>query len=297
MEHVLRQVIIGRAAELPLKQEEFAQIKDARVTLSAAFALEEAYDLVLSNYIELEQEVVSAAAEEACREGRGYDDFFGLRSTFNRRFVNLLSACRSYIDQVPQLLTACAADVESSRGEVKRVLSQSYDTSFAFRFLEAMRNHVQHCGLAVHYISIGRRRVEHHGESRLEISIEPYAARRYLEQDGKFKRAVLVETPEEVHLMSQLRPYMEAFGRVQAVVRRCTSLRAQESRSVLQTNIDKYAAANAGAVIGLAAIRRASETAPYEETVSLLLDWDDVRLQLVKRNTTLTGVSKRIVVS
>lgn len=297
MTHFLRQISISRAPKIPITPQEFLQAKDARSVLSSAFALEEAYDLLVSNYIELEQEALQAAATEVCREVQAYDDFFDLRSTLNRRFVNLLSACRAYLDQAPQLLTDCADDSQAARAELKKSLSENYDASFSYRFFEALRNHVQHCGLAVHRVSVNNRWNESASSRELEVSVEPYAMRKYLDQDAKFKKVVLDETPEEIPLLGHLRAYMQALGEAHGVVRAAFQNRTQAARACFEEHIQKYAGMNGGVTVGLAAITADESGLAFLETTPIMLDWDDVRIKLSKRNSTLGRLASRVVVS
>ena len=56
--HVL---VLETNPELPLSEEEFQSLKQAKSCLNSAIALEENYDLLLGNYRELELEAMSAA--------------------------------------------------------------------------------------------------------------------------------------------------------------------------------------------------------------------------------------------
>src|SRR5699024_3545976 len=100
--------------------------KQARVCLSAAFALEENYDLLLSNYRELELEAISAAVTDMTAKNHEYEDFFEVRTAINRRVINLLSATRMYLDQYPQSLKKIGASPESA----KAACSKAYDDFF-----------------------------------------------------------------------------------------------------------------------------------------------------------------------
>ncbi|MBB4843720.1 hypothetical protein HNP55_002243 [Paucibacter oligotrophus] len=280
-----------------ITNDEFQAIKIARNVLTSAFALEEAYDLVVGNYIELEQDVLTASVSEVCRQAQAYNDFFGLRSTINRRFVNLLSACRSYIDQTPQRLKNCTEDPIFAREQFKTCLSGHYDASFSYRFLEALRNHVQHCGLAVHRVSTNSRWVEANNNRHLEVSVEPFANRKFLSTDSRFKKSVLDETPEDIPLLAHLRTYMEAIGNAHQVVRSAVSVSTISARGRIEAHIKAYADINDGVTIGLAAVAIEEHRQEYKETVPLLLEWDDVRLKLEKRNSSLQGLANRVFVS
>lgn len=289
----IRQNVIGNAPEVPINDAQFEAIAQARVVLTAAFALEESYDLLIGNYVEVEQELLVAAASSAVRNLYEYKDFFGLRSTINRRVVNLLTATRLYLDQAPQRLTDCAVDPGTARTEFRQRTSHHYDAFFGYRFLEALRNHVQHCGLAVHSLSQNSKWIGE-GESReLERSIQPFAERRYLAEDGGFKKTILDEMKEKVVLTLVIREYLQCIGDLHMLVRSHVSDRAKSSRQTIQTHISKYAEKNNGSTIGLTAFR--IDPQGKQESLPLLLDWDDVREKLVSQNSGLAALGRHVV--
>ena len=241
--------------------------------------------------------MLQAAACEGIRDVHDYNDFFGLRSKLNRRFVNLLSTCKSYIDQAPQLLKTAAENPSAARSELRNCLTGNYDASFSYRFLEALRNHVQHCGLAVHEVDINNRWNRSGSVPMREVSVEPNAKRKYFEQDESFKRSVLLEMPEKLPLLSHVRSYMQSIGEAHEVVRGKVENLATNSRKCLDSHIQNYSLRNNGITMALAAIEFDEEENAYRETVPVFLEWDDVRLRLVERNSTMVGLSSRVVVS
>jgi hypothetical protein len=293
MSPYIRQQILGHAPSIAITDDQFDAIKAARVVLSAAFALEESYDLLIGNYVEVEQELLAAAAVNAARNKDAYDDFFELRATINRRVVNLLTTARLYLDQAPQRLATCAKDPQAARAELKTRTNEHYDALFGYRFLEALRNHVQHCGLAVHSISIKNEWVETGGIRMREISIQPFASRSDLAEDAKFKPSVLKETPEKVVLTHVIREYLQCLGDIHKLVRSHVTENAQQARLTIQQHISAYGDANNAKTLGLAAIRPGPDG--EQESVPLFLNWDDVRVKLVSRNSTLTALARHVV--
>lgn len=152
MNLVLRLAVLESTPEITITEEQFHAARKSRLALNAAFALEETYDLLLSNFLELEQDALCAAASSVVRDIHSYEDLFEVRSNSNRRAVNLLSAARLYLDHAPQHLADCARDVDVSRKLFKQATAKQYDAQFSYRFMEALRNHVQHSGLAIHVV-------------------------------------------------------------------------------------------------------------------------------------------------
>lgn len=289
----IRKNVIGNAPEVPIDDAQFEAIAQARVVLAAAFALEESYDLLIGNYVEVEQELLAAAARSAVRNLSECQDFLELRSTINRRVVNLLTATRLYLDQAPQRLRDCAVDPRTARTEFKKRTNHHYDAFFGYRFLEALRNHVQHCGLAVHSLSQNSRWIGEGGGRELELSIWPFAERRYLAEDGGFKKTILDEIPEKVVLTLVLREYLQCIGNLHMLVRSHVSDRAKSSRQTIQAHISKYAERNNGSTIGLTAFR--TDPQGKQESLPLLTNLDDVREKLVLKNSGLVALGRHVV--
>jgi len=293
MSPFIRKDVLADEPELPISDAQFDAASQARVVLAAAFALEESYDLLIGNYIEVEQELLTATASNAVRDLIEYDDFFELRSTINRRVVNLLTATRLYLDQAPQRLSDCATEPSKARSEFKQRTHDHYDTTFGYRFLEALRNHVQHCGLAVHSLSLDKEWIREAESHELELSIRPFAERHYLCADRSFNENILKEMPEKVVLTRVIREYLQCFGDLHKLVRSHVAQRVKVARQTIQDHLSNYAKVSVGSTIGLTAFRIGPQG--QKETVPLLLNWDDVRLKLVSRNSDLVTLGRHVV--
>jgi len=289
----IRQNILGNAPQLPINDQQFEDLANARIALNAAFALEESYDLLIGNYVEVEKELLAAAASNAVQDLTEYKDFFDLRSTINRRVVNLLTTTRLYLDQAPQRLADCAADPAGAKNEFKLRTNEHYDGFFSYRFLEALRNHVQHCGLAVHHLSHGRKYIGEGGERVIEISVQPFSEKRHLAADGGFKKKILDEMPDKVVLTLAIREYLQCIGNLHMLVRDHVADCVLKSRQVINDQISRYAKENDGVTLGLTAFRINSQG--QQEVLPLLLDWDDVRLKLTSRNSGLVALGRHVV--
>jgi len=285
--HVL---ILDRNPELFISEEEFEKFKQAKICLNSALALEESYDLLLSNYRELELEAISAAINDMTAMSHEYEDFFEVRTAINRRVVNLLSATRMYLDQYPQSLKKIGANPEAA----KAVCSKAYDDFFEYRFMEALRNHTQHEGLAVHGVTMGGSWLPPRDSKQLQFSIKPYASKAALE-GSKFKKSVLSESPEKVAVIPAARVHVGGISSVHKKVRELIAPFVKESRRLFEDAIACHEAEAKKRYPGLAAI--AKEEGVVVERIPILLDWDDVRQKLMNRNDPVENLAKRFVTS
>ncbi|UTW49610.1 hypothetical protein [Bacterioplanoides sp. SCSIO 12839] len=299
MYYKLRVHAAGAYPELDIDETTYREICEAKEVLYAAMAVEEKYELLLSNYLELEKESLSVAADDMLYGFKDYSGFFDVRLTFNQRVVNLLTSTRLYVDQIKQHVKACLPDDLEAERTVKQYFSNEYDQQFEYRFMEALRNYVQHRGLAVHSTSHSSRRTSSGSDGLMEFGIKLFSHRSEFENDSTFKRPVLREMPDKVDLIGAARKYVESISDCHIQIRDLISDSVAGARAIISGAISKYSAVNNGDCIGLAA-QKYQESKPIErlvETVPILLDWDDVRLKLVSKNKRLTNLSKRCVTS
>ncbi|MDH5572132.1 MAG: hypothetical protein OEY89_10225 [Gammaproteobacteria bacterium] len=132
MKYVVRVWAMGSYPEIDIDKEKFDELKSARSCMSGALAIEEKYELLLSNYIDLEKECLAASTDYMVRHTTDYSGFFDIRLAFNRRVVNLLTSTKLYIDQIQQHVRACVCndtDIDIEK-KVKSFFSTEYDGNF-----------------------------------------------------------------------------------------------------------------------------------------------------------------------
>ena len=281
--------------EVEISAQDFSGLKAARVVLSNAFAIEEKYEIVISNFLDLEKQLLDVAATNAVRDTNTYAEFFETRSVLNIRLVNLLTATRLYLDQLPQHIGECDLEDAGASALVKSRCSEEYDKHFEFRFMEALRNYVQHRGIPVHFVSQGARWTSVEADGLMEFSVHIAAQRSHLEEDEKFKKSVLNEISKDVDLIATARRYLESISGINEFVRELLSEPATSARTAIESAHHRYSQVCSESLIGLSALEM--EGSQVISSVSLLLEWDDVRIQLQKRNRQLVNLSKRYVTS
>jgi len=285
----LQPALLAPPPALEITDEEFGKLKSARPILSAAFSLEENYDLLIGNYVEFEKAALAISIDSVARVRFDYEDMFELKADMNRRAVNFLSSARLFLDQILQRV----GKIGGNTSEVKRAMSGEYDQLFEYRFMEALRNHVQHSGSAVHSLTVGGGWDKE--RQYKEFALEIMTVRHYLEEDGSFKKATLNECPEKVDLLLAARRYVESLSLVHDVARQVTKTLVEEARVIFDAAISKYVKYSNASPIGLTAYP--SSLANREDGVAIFLQWDDVRLKLVKKNRSLKNLSKTIFAS
>jgi hypothetical protein len=293
MRYGIRKAVLAPVPEVEISAEQYSLLGKARNVLSSALGIEEKYEILIANFLELEKQLLVAAATNAVRNTMTYSEFFDIRSTLNICLVNLLTAARLYLDQLPQDVADCVPEKCDAATLVKARCSTEYDDHFEYRFMEALRNHVQHRGVPIHFTKQGSHWTSMDEHKLMEFTVDIFAQRRYLEEDGKFKKAILAELTDDVDLKVACRSYVESLSAINEYARQLTSETLQAARAVIEAAHEQYAEIYHESLIGLTAFAYDQEQSI--SSVPLLLDWDDVRTELQKRNGRLVNLRKRYV--
>jgi len=297
MKYTIRVWASGNYPELSIDEARFNNLKQARLCLSAALAIEEKYELLISNYLDLEKECLNVTSISMIRSSTDYSGFFDIRLAFNRRVVNLLTSTKLYIDQIQQHVKSCFPDRSDIGDNVKALFSAEYGKFFEYRFMEALRNYVQHRGLAVHSTSLGSKWTSQEGDAELEFKTRLFTHKTEVDGDKAFKKQVSKEMAEKVDLLYAVRVYVGSISKIHCEIRELVAPTSEDSRHQILEAINEYEAINGKKPLGLNAISSIPKE-PIDEMIEkfpLLLEWDDIRLDLIKKNKSLANLSKRYV--
>ena len=104
---------------------------------------------------------------------------------------------------------------------------------------------------------------------------------------------MLDEIGDKIDLKSATRCFIESISNVHIIARGMVGDSVKASRELLEDAHKQYSEVYTGSLIGLSACVFSDDV--QVSSVPLLLDWDDVRLQLMKRNGKMTNLRKRYV--
>ena len=293
MKYIVRKAVLAPTPIIEIMAEEYSLLAKARTTLVSALAMEEKYEILIANYLALETSLLQIAASNTVRNTASYSALFEVRSALNVQLVNLLTAARLYLDQICQEVADCLRGDASAADSVKAECSRQYEKHFEYRFMEALRNHVQHRGIPIHYLGHLSQWTSFDEDGRMEFAVDIAALRQYLEEDKKFKKSVLAEMSERVDLVAACRRYIESLSEIHEFSRNLVSAATSNARSRIEAVHRRYAEVWSESLVGLAA--SSIEDERETSSIPLLLDWDDVLLELLQRNTRLVNLRKRYV--
>jgi hypothetical protein len=266
-------------------------------------AIEEEWDCLIQNYIELEMELIRSAMNDMVLSHEGYHEANQTRLGFARRLSNLLHSCKSYIDHIPHYLNQLKTPGLSKA--FRAVTNAVYDTSISYRFMEALRGYAQHRGLPLHgatFDSSWTGSFSNGPEDKGLLRHASYATINLskIRDDGKFKASVLAElaaSSDQLDVSILVREYMEGLAQVHEKVRSSVADELDNASRSIQDAIDRYAAANAGNVIGLSAAEFDDVTGRVVARQSIFVDLVDRIRRLMQRNRNLVNLRLRYVSS
>lgn len=227
-EYVVVRRTFSSRARVELTAREYQELAKALDCLARVVDVEEAYDILISNYMEYEKAVADILIEEEVRQRIAYDAFNRDRRHMSRAAANLLSSARLFRDltdiSVPKLLGRKAL---ATFREAKAQISEA---SFPYRFMEELRNHGQHENFAVTGLSYGANWLEHKDEVKATRvhTFTPSVRPRLLAEFPRFKdllaeynamRDADPSQPEAIDLTLYVRHYVMGMGDVLLAVR------------------------------------------------------------------------------
>ena len=273
MEFELSRYLVSKSQPVPLTKDQYEKIVEAKQQLSGAFQLTENYQVLLENYKSIE--TVKFSLETDCLLYR-YDDYRTSTvgsAKLNAPILGFLSTARYFLDSLWQVLKKLMNTAEQRA--VKEFISEVYDRSLEYRFMEGLRNHSQHHSLPLRRFTVNLKSDLTEGRYTA-LSIRLLIAKKELEKAGKIKQSVLELLPEKIDLLYAIRVYLSKLSAIWFHVDSLTSDRVKLSRNLIDTTKDFYMAETKLPSSGLVATHF-NENGEVIHREDILTDWDDER--------------------
>ncbi|WP_303924886.1 hypothetical protein [Draconibacterium sediminis] len=280
---------------LEITEDQFHALEEAKEFLHFVVTHEESYDILVSNYLEFEQEILQLTLQNMMYSDYSTDGFYELRMRLNKRLVNLLTSVKLYQDLSRHLIPENFNDRKKYQNDIKCLFSKEYDNKVYYRFMEELRRYTQHAGLAVHLTSVSRRRVDPPNSNHREYSVNFSSYSNTLKKDKMFNAAKFPELDDEIDLKIAVRHYIESLSAVHISIREIFKKNTLDSREIIKSAHIKF---NEEFDCNTQYLRAASiDKDSIEEDIAILLDWDDVRIKLQQKNKSLTRLSDSYITS
>ncbi len=289
----------GCGTIIEISSEEFAEVSKVKSNLKHALFIEEKLNYILENYCEFERELLDSSVDNMLFSDLDWSKLVNEAHAINRRIVNLLSACRLYLDQIVHNIHEIYGKDSLQATTIKAKKSEEFDLSFGYRALEAIRNYVQHRGFPVHLVKRESKLVKTKNKDMVRHTIIPSIKVAELASDKKFKRSVLAELKvigEYVDIKPLIHAYLESIGRIHFNMREFMNKDISEWETVLNQVIKRYIDAGGGDTIGLAVVQM-EDKGIILAYVAVFDDFMKRRQILERRNENLTHYSQHYVSS
>lgn len=301
MSFVLTSTVVGCKVFVEISEEQYQAISAAKNCLFEALYLEQKLDTVIENYLEFEMELLASSTRDMIHRDLHYSRSQQEGNRINRRVVNLLSACRLYLDHSLHHLS-CIYDAKTDPVEaIKKVISKEYDSNFGYRVMEAVRNYVQHRGFPVHKRRYHAKRIEKEDKAQFLFTLTPFINVQELREDRKFKKPVLNELEKigkEIDIKPLVREYVAGIGNVHEAIRAVLQKDVSSWEKRLFTCIDRFREKTSAteSILGLSAVILGDE-GTYTGIVPIFTEFIEHRKYLERKNRSLAKLEMRYVTS
>lgn len=267
----------------PATAEDFDSAVREQEVCIASVGFEELIFLVVDNFFEFEADLLRLAQKYLVWPQRSHSAAMEERLLLDRRLMNLLTASRTYRDHSEHFISGMFGRSSAELSAVRKEASRLYDSRFGFRFMERLRNFVQHQSLAVTNITYFS------GEAKgqfTEFTVKPLVDLQQLKRGG-FHAGTLAEAlslDRELDLRGPAREYVASLVELHLFTRRLTTTRFEQSKRAYQAIVEKYSIVN-GKRVARCELVRTNDDCPERpvERLPLTVAFFDYHKDLVDR--------------
>ncbi|MCK1553427.1 hypothetical protein IVB11_31365 [Bradyrhizobium sp. 177] len=283
-----------------ITRDEYDAVKPARMAIGELIAIEEKFDAVMENYVELEETIHNLGIRLLAFETRNYEEMAAPLNHVSRRVSNLLSSTRLYRDALPQHARQLLGRKHPAVQPLLSLKSDSPEHPMAYRQMEAVRNYAQHVGPAINNLTFKRHRdVNENGDTTgFAFSVVPHmdAEAISLQRDvAEDLREAFRSLGDQPNPMPLIRQYIEHFGKVHAGFLNTVKSLETDRETTMRGLLSQYAEATPGEQpIGVAAVF-ANANGTFENPEYLSEHRLDYLRYLRVKHPTATNLARRYV--
>lgn len=272
MPYVICRMVLGTTPTVEISKAEYEAVKPARGAINELIAVEERFDGVMENYVELEDTIHNLGVRALAFVDYHYEEMAAPLNLVSRRVSNLLSATRLYRDALPQHASRLLGRRHPA---VQPLIDLKHDNPshpLAYRQMEAVRNYAQHVGPPISDLTIKHRKdVNEKDETTgFSTSVIPHVdadAISRLRDMAPDLRASFLSLGAQPNPMPIIRKYIEHIGTIHAGFRDTVKQLEKEKEGLMRGLLDRYAKVVPGEkLVGVAVgFENADGTIPHAE--------------------------------
>lgn len=249
--------VLGSDQSISLTEAEFASIVTATAGINSFIDTEEKFNVILENYEEYERELLSLALRDLvygyASPQTGQSDVF----TVNRRLLNLLSSARQYVDQLRRDVSRAFGRDNPRLSELECRLEDERGRSFAYRLMEAVRNHAQHHGVPINCLNHSMELAKQDMPPWIRYAVTPGLDLKAMDGDRRVDRAVVQElraVGDSGDFSVWVREYVDCLHNIHSAVRSLFDNGVAEWEHTIQSSLARARATFGEELGGLAAV-------------------------------------------
>jgi hypothetical protein len=277
--------------QLLLSVDEFNAIKQAKEYLGHLLKLTESYRIVFESYRNVELSKFTAELDHLLYGMSDYIDITNTRVFLNSPISGYLSSSRHYLYVIQTTLKYLSLE---GFNQYKEVSHRFYDSNLEYRFIEALRNHVQHFQLPIDTIRFHNFKELENYESELVTCISVLASKQNLSKNKDFKKEVLNELPNEIEIVGSIRVHMEGMWHIQKSIHPFLATISKDQRNIINALFDKFEKETGDFSIGLNVIEIGSDGVITNE-FNVTTEWEEARLLSLDKLGNLANLRKRYI--
>ncbi len=291
MKYYLTRATLG-ATDLEIDENEYEDYKESSKVLSSCLSLEESYEILISNYIDLENEQLAWATLSMVRNV-SEDDFFNVTLSLDRRMVNFLTTARLHIEHLQKRGGDCmrGQSIEKMKAVIKSFCDAEKADKPEYKFMWDLRNEVLHSSLATHWFSFSTSRTNSFDDPipKFEFSLKFGSLKSSLSTGFKPEELDTMSSEDRVELMSIARVYMESLSTVQVKFRKYVAESVNQARSRMEEAFCRYREVCEDSLTYLE-LWKVDDSDKTIEEPAFSLFYDDQRIQLQDKNRELVNL-------
>ncbi|WP_395672053.1 hypothetical protein [Phenylobacterium sp.] len=247
--YVLTTNLLAWRHTLPSSEEAFESARSAVDRLIACLTVEEAFAILLANYVSFEKAVASANIENMVERGVSMTELHSRRREVDRHLVNVLAAGEMFSDYVFSRAKKQFGWKSSEIAALDSAYQDQRNRLVGFWATERLRNAVLHNSLPITSWTTGGKWVGVETDARLEHSVTFAFIPDLLARDRKVEPELIARLQDEradkkgqvswVHL---IREYVEGLSIILGEVRKIWAEVDDAASAILTEMADRYRA-------------------------------------------------------
>ena len=279
------------ATDLEIDENDYEGYKESNKILTSCLSFKKSYEILILNYIDLENERLSWATLEMVRVVPT-DDFLNATLSLDRRMINFLLTARLHIEHLQKRGGDCVSGQFIE--DVKAVIKCFCDTEKAnkpeYKFMWDLRNEVLHLSLPTHWVSFSSKRTTPFDDPNPEFEYSlNFGLLKSLAMGFKPEELETISSNDQIDLMSVARVYMESLSTIQVKFREYVAKSVVQARSKMEDAFYRYKKVCEDSLTGLYFLKVNDPVDSIEESY-LSLFHDNRRIQLQKKNRKLINL-------